>query len=88
MAYSDSQQKSLGKKFAVGLDQLNNPTPMWIKWPIRVLIFLTGLWAYLEPQMTDLVPADLAYLIGRWSTIITAVLFFLSKTTGWDFKSK
>lgn len=82
---TDAQQKAMGKDWTVGLKQITNPTPMFLKTPMRILQFLSGLWVVIQPQLVDL-PIELTDRINRYIILGNTVVFFAVKFFGWDYK--
>lgn len=75
-----------GKVVKFGIGQLQNPTPLFVKYTFRCILFISALWALLSTQFG--LPADVMAMINKWllignSTINLAIQFF-----GLDFENK
>lgn len=83
MIMSDSEQKQDGKIVKFGVGQLANDTPIFMKYILRIVAFLSGLWAIL-PQ--DLIAMDdhTYGQINRWIVVGNTMLLFAIKFFGWD----
>lgn len=86
MATSDKDQKEQGKTVQVGIAQLSNPTPIWIKYIFRTYTFLSGLWAILAPQITNIDEHTMAE-INKWLLIGVPIMHYAIKFWGWDYKT-
>jgi hypothetical protein len=86
MAISDKEQSAIGKVVKVGVDQLNNPTPIWIKYIFRTYTFLAGLWAIISPSITNIDEHTLAE-INKWLLAGVPVIHYTIKFFGWDYKA-
>lgn len=81
---SDEQFKEQGATLKVGVDQLNNPTPMWLKYIFRTVLYLSALWTLIAPMLTDLSEIQLAE-ITKWLFIANTAINVAIKFFGWDF---
>lgn len=79
---SDQEQKEQGKVVKVGLEQLGNDTPIFMKYILRVFAFICGVWALL-PQDLIALPEHTINSINRWIPIVNAILLFGIKFFGW-----
>lgn len=71
----------------IGTDQLNNPTPIWMKNIVRVFQFLSGIWALLPQDLLTNFSDHQYSIINRWIIVCNAILFFAIKFFGWDVKT-
>jgi len=80
---SDQEQLQEGKVVKFGIGQLTNDTPLFIKYIMRTVAFLSGVWGLL-PQ--DLIAMDdhTYGQVNRWILVVNAVLLFAIKFFGWD----
>lgn len=85
MAISDKEQKELGKTVTIGVDQLNNPTPLWIKYIFRTYTFIAGLWAIISPSITN-IDAETLSEINKWLLVGVPIIHYSIKFFGWDYK--
>lgn len=70
-----------------GLDQVNNPTPIGLKWALRIFQFLTGVWGLLPQDMLPLSEDD--YMRAcKWLLVANAVMLFGIKFFGLDYKPR
>lgn len=83
---SDKQQAAAGKTVQFGLDQLNNPTPVYAKQVFRAILYLSALWAVISPSVTEL-PAHTLASIDKYLLLANAIINVTIKFFGWDFKS-
>lgn len=86
MAISDKEQKEMGKEIVVGMQALNKPTPIWMKYIMRGFLYLSMLWAFLAPTLTD-IPAYLLADINMWLLRGNGILSITIKFFGWDYKN-
>jgi hypothetical protein len=86
MNKSDKQQEAAGKTVSFGTDQLNNPTPVFIKNIFRLVLYLSALWAVIAPSITELDAGTLA-MINKYLLLGVAVVNITIKFFGYDFKS-
>ena len=80
---SDEQQVEQGKVVKFGLGQLNNDTPLFIKYIMRGFAFLSGIWAILPQDLAALTDHQYGQA-NRWILFTNAVLLFAIKFFGWD----
>jgi len=81
---TDSQQADAGKVIKVGLAQLNHPTPNWINWIFRAILYTSGLFALISTQL-PLTNIQVEH-IDKWLLIGNTLVHFSTKFFGWDFK--
>lgn len=86
MNKSDKQQEAAGKSVTFGTDQLNNPTPVFIKNIFRAVLYVSALWAVIAPGITELDAGTLA-TINKYLLLGVAVVNVTIKFFGYDFKS-
>lgn len=84
---TDKMQAAKGKVVKIGIQQIANPTPSWMKNIFRAIAFLSGVWALL-PQ--DLIGCDdnLYGQVNRWIIVGNTVILFAIKFFGWDYKNE
>lgn len=82
MALSDKDQKGQGKVIGVGVGMLNKPTPQWMKYILRTVLYLSTLWAFLAPTLTD-IPAHILSDINMWLLRANGILSVTIKFFGW-----
>lgn len=82
MAISDAAQKSQGKVIGAGIEMLNKPTPQWMKYILRTVLYLSAVWAFLAPTITELTPETLN-VINMWLLRINGLLSVTIKFFGW-----
>lgn len=83
---SDAQQAESGNVVKFGIGQLLNPTPMWAKYIMRAVAFISGVWAILPQDLIHLTDAQYGQA-NRWIIVVNAVLLFAIKFFGWDAPS-
>lgn len=71
-----------GKVVKVGLQGLNNPTPMWMKYVTRTILYLSMVWAFLAPTFTELDEHTLN-TINLWLLRANGILNITTKFFGW-----
>lgn len=84
---TDKAQAESGKVITIGLGQINNPTPQFMKYIMRGAQFLSGVWALLPQDLfTNLSDAQYSH-INKWIIVGNTVLLFAIKFFGWDYKN-
>lgn len=71
------------KKVTIGIPSLSKPTPPILRNVIRFVMFLSGLWALLQPQFADL-PEHAIAAINKWLLVGNTTVYFASKFFGWN----
>lgn len=79
---SDAQQAAQGKVIGVGVGMLDKPTPMWMKYILRTVLYLSAVWAFLAPTLTEITP-DTLNVINMWLLRINGLLSLTIKFFGW-----
>lgn len=72
------------KVIKFGINQLNKPTPMILKYIFRTVSFLSGLWALLSGQFTHLTP-EMTAEIFKWLLIANTAMHYAIKFFGWNY---
>jgi hypothetical protein len=85
MAISDKEQKELGKVIRPGIAMLNKPTPQWMKYILRTVLYLSAVWAFLAPTITEL-SAEQLNTINMWLLRINGLLSVTIKFWGWTYE--
>lgn len=85
MALSDKQQADMGKSIVFGTQSINKPTPLIFKHIFRAIAFLSGVWAILPQDLTNI--SDHLYAdINKWIIVGNTVILFAIKFFSWDYK--
>lgn len=69
----------------VGLNQVSNPTPLFLKYIFRIYTFLAGLWAIFAPMLTQ-IPEDQMAEINKWVLIGVPIIHYTIKFFGLDYR--
>lgn len=80
---TDKQQAQQGKVIKVGVAQLNNPTPQVFKYILRTVLYISSLWAFLAPTLTNISPDTLSE-INMWLLRANGLLSVTIKFFGWS----
>lgn len=70
-----------------GVNQLSNPTPTWMKYIQRGILYISTLWAFLAPTFTNISPELLAE-INMWLLRGNGILSVTTKFFGWSDTNK
>lgn len=79
---TDKQQADKGNVVKVGIGMLVKPTPEWMKYILRTVLYVSMAWAFLAPTFTNLSPELLAG-INAWLLRINGLLSITIKFFGW-----
>lgn len=86
MAISDKEQKALGKTVQVGLDQITNHTPIWLKTIFRVVSAICGVWGMVYIAKPHGLDMETANAINSWIVLGLPCMHYVIKLVGWDYK--
>lgn len=67
-----------------GVDQLNQPTPKYLKNTFKAILFISAVWAFAGPQITEL-PATMLASINKWLLISNGVIRLAISFFGLDY---
>lgn len=71
-----------GKKLVVGAQALNQETPKAMKTVMRLLAFLSGVWAILPQDLINLTDEHYG-MVNKWIIVANTVVLFAIKFFGW-----
>lgn len=73
------------KVVKVGLSQINNPTPMGLKYFFRAIAFLSGVWAMVPQELLHITDDQYGF-INKWIILVNAIVVFGIKFFGLEDK--
>lgn len=80
---NDKAQKAAGKVVRFGTKQVNNDTPVFVKWIFRIILYSSGLYAVVI-QPTLHIPVETQLLINTYIILGNNFVHFTTRFFGWD----
>lgn len=84
MPTTDKDQAAQGKTVQVGIAMLSKPTPQWMKYILRGVALVSGIWALLPQDLLMVDDHDYG-MINKWIIVINTVILFVIKFFGWSY---
>lgn len=70
----------------IGFDQLNKPTPKYLKNIFKIILFVSAVWAFMAPQITEISPLIIAS-INKWLLIGNGIIRLAISFFGLDYQA-